>query len=371
MNIENVEIPEPEINPFLKNYQDKSLNSKVSALIDHQTKPGSGFPTLISNEEKYKESSFGSVKIDELDFCIFYNPTRTKNVRASTFTVPDQNFQCFLCDLLPGQRGIKVLNNSYMIIVNPGITIPGDLTIPTIHHELQKLESHFLNMLDIAAELTDYSLFFNGPLAGATCPHFHFQAGIRDKLPGEQQINRLLTESHKSPMNKDYLFQDHRTEIFKITNFLRSNYCIFSSSKPAVLEFADHFFKKIKSLDQKYIRKLPHIPDFGSVMKVFGEAEEEGRFNVMAKYYSDQKKYLAVFFPKIFNRPQLYFSKGPYQLTLGFAIKEALGHVLVTSKEDLHRIMENTELLRQAYLDTNLTDEMDRDLFQNLKGLYS
>jgi len=370
MKIENVEITKSELTPFLDTCQENDLNNKVKALIKHQLDPEIGFPTLIKNIDSYKESESSTIRIDGLDFRIFFNPTRAKNVKASTFTDHDENFSCFLCDLLPGQKGIKYLNDKYMMIVNPGITIPGDLTIPTINHELQKLEPHFSDMLEFAEKLTDYSIYFNGPLAGATCPHFHFQAGIRDRLPAEKLINNILESDSYKNISKDFIFKNRNTEIFRLKNFLRSNYCIYSNSKDSVLKFSKNFFQQIKIVDKKFIQNLPNIPDFGSEIKVFGEHEEEGRFNVMAKYYPETKKYFVVFFPKLFNRPQSYFEKGTDQITLGFAIKEALGHTLVATKKDLYRILENKDILKQAYLDTNLSNEMDEELINSLNYYY-
>ena len=368
MKIENVEITKSEIEQYLEHNQETTLNSKISALIKHQLNLDYGFPKLINNMKSYLESESGFLQINGIGFCVFYNPTRAKNVKASTFTDHDKNFSCFLCDLLPGQRGIKYLKDKYMIIINPGITTPGDLTIPTIKHELQKLEPNFPDMLEIAENLTDYSIYFNGPLAGATCPHFHFQAGIRDQLPAEKQINKILEFDQDNNIMKEYIFKDNQTEIFRLNNFLRTNYCCYTSSKKTAIEFAKNFFQEIKINNQKFIRSLHNIPDFGSEIKVFEEKEEEGRFNVIAKYYPDTKKYLVVFFPKLFNRPQLYFSDEPEQLTLGFAIKEALGHILVASKDDLYRILQNKDILKQAYLDTNLSDEMDGELLERLKN---
>jgi len=46
-------------------------------------------------------------------------------------------------------------------------------------------------MLDLAQQLDDYIIFYNGPKCGASAPdHFHFQAGNKGFLPVEKDPNR-------------------------------------------------------------------------------------------------------------------------------------------------------------------------------------
>ncbi len=370
MKIKNVEITNSELVPFIKDRTLDTLNNKVSALFHHQLTPDIGFPTLIQNMKNYKESISSYIKINGITFRIFYNPTRKNNVKANTFTDNNNNFNCFLCDLLPGQKGIKYLDGKYMIIVNPGITIPGDLTIPTIKHKKQILKNHFPDMLVLAKELNKYSIYFNGPMAGATCPHFHFQAGIRDNLPAEISINNILQSKYEGTTSKQYIFKNYKTKIFRIDNFLRTTYACYTSSKNSAIEFGNTMFDLLKIIDQKHIQNIQNVPNFGSFIKLFEENETEARFNVMTKYYPNEKKYLIVFFPKLFNRPQVYFTDESTKIILGFAIKEALGHVLTASEQDMHRILDNPNIIYQAYIDTSITNVMDNELFKKILDIY-
>ncbi len=370
MKIENVEITKYEIAPYLRSGHRLTLQEKIKALIDHQLTPVSGFPVLIKNMKQYMNSSFAYIKINNITYRIFFNPTRTKNVRANTFTDKTNNHKCLLCDLLPGQKGLRAIDGKYMIILNPGITIPGDLTIPTIRHELQILDNKFSDMLDLSRKLPDYSIYFNGPLAGATCPHFHFQAGIRDRLPLENSINQIIEKKPAERSNINCIYQSKETHIFHIPSFAPVTYACFTPSKDEAEKFMQHMLPALKELDKQYIHSIENIPDFGRVIKVFGQEESEARFNLMVKYYPKKKKYLTVIFPKLYNRPKIYFAAEKKRMILGFAIKEALGHILTSKREDLFRLLEDKEILRQSYSNTSITPVMRKQLSQKLKIAY-
>jgi hypothetical protein len=363
MKIENVEITKFELAPFLKSDTPSSIEL-IYALISHQLTPVSGFPKLMENMKEYRQSHFSYIQINGIKYRLFYNPTRKTNVLAETFTQSHDNYDCPLCELLPGQRGVKFFSNKYMAIVNPGITIPGDLTIPTIKHELQIIDGKLKDMLMFASELTNRSIYFNGPMAGASCPHFHFQAGIRDRLPAEMSINDLLNDRSDLQIQKNIIYQNNDAEIFAIDNFLRSTICCFSSDLEFVIEFGNSIIHSLKEINKQFIKNIPNIPDFGTYIDVFGRNETEARFNIMAKYYPDSKKYLLVFFPKLFNRGQSFFQKD--KISLGFAIKEALGHVITANKKDYYKILNNIDLLKQVYQDTSITKTMEEALLHQL-----
>jgi len=370
MKIENIEITKYEIAPYLNSRNRPTLQEKVKALIDHQLTPVSGFPALIKNMKQYMSSRFAYIKIDTITYRIFFNPTRTKNVRASTFTENNHNHKCVLCDLLPGQKGIRVLDGKYMIILNPGITIPGDLTIPTITHDPQILDNKFPDMLALAKELTDYAIYFNGPLAGATCPHFHYQAGIRNRLPLEITINQLLDNPNKKIGPVNYIYNSVDTKVIEFTSLLPTTYACLTSSKDSATTFMNQMLETLKEVDKKFIHNLENIPDFGQTITLFDQPESEARFNLMTKYYPKKEKYLVVIFPKMYNRPKIYFKPGKERMILGFAIKEALGHVLTFRREDLFRLLDDKEILRQAYLETSISTAMNEKLLERLKTAY-
>ncbi len=365
MTIKNSEISQSELAPFLPNNKcDFSLSEKLTALYHHQLTPGHGCPTLIKNMAKYQQSITKSIKIDDIFIRIAANVTRKNSINANTFTKKEKPATCPLCQLLPGQKGINLLDNRYMAIYNPGITIPKDLTIPTIQHENQLLSTRFDDMLSLSKILPNYSIFYNGALAGASCPHFHFQAGVKNSLPAEEQIiNRLSTSDNSQSILKN----DH-TSMVRLGHFLRSTY-VCSTEKPSMAQqFASNLLGQLRKIDQQFIHNISNIPDFGEFIPVFNNVEQEPRFNLMIRY--DSGRFLIAFFPKLYNRPHRYFDRAN-PLILGFAIKEALGHILVKSRIDLKRLTKTPNLIKQAYSETSISPEMDDILYQRLVNIFS
>ncbi|MCK4716782.1 MAG: DUF4922 domain-containing protein, partial [Candidatus Marinimicrobia bacterium] len=143
----------------------------------------------------YSQNKSVIISVKGVPVHISLNITRTPSLTANTFELINARYSespCLLCNLDEEQKGVLTLDDRYIILANPGITIPGDLTISSIEHESQLITGHFEDMIRLSELLTDYSIYFNGALAGASSPHFHFQAGVKDTLIGEQQINEML-----------------------------------------------------------------------------------------------------------------------------------------------------------------------------------
>ena len=67
------------------------------------------------------------------------------------------------------QKGIP-FEGHYNILVNPFPIFPRHLTIPETAHVAQRIAPRFGDMLDLARQLTDYTIFYNGPKCGASAP---------------------------------------------------------------------------------------------------------------------------------------------------------------------------------------------------------
>jgi len=148
--------------------------------------------TLAENNYKALEQ----VKVKTLDvnghpYKVQFNPARILSSSAKVDAESVQERRCFLCrENLPAeQKGIP-FKEKYMLLINPYPIFPRHLTIPATEHTPQLIGSHFGDMLDLAQQLDDYVIFYNGPKCGASAPdHFHFQAGSKGFLPIENAKN--------------------------------------------------------------------------------------------------------------------------------------------------------------------------------------
>lgn len=136
------------------------------------------------------------VKVKTLDvnghpYKVQFNPARIISSSAKVDAESVQERKCFLCrENLPAeQKGIP-FKEKYMLLINPYPIFPRHLTIPATEHTPQLIVSRFGDMLDLAQQLDDYVMFYNGPKCGASAPdHFHFQAGSKGFLPIENAKN--------------------------------------------------------------------------------------------------------------------------------------------------------------------------------------
>ncbi|MCK5371279.1 MAG: DUF4922 domain-containing protein, partial [Cyclobacteriaceae bacterium] len=122
-----------------------------------------------------------TLPFDGFDMLVQFNPERIRSSAAKVDTKSIKERPCFLCrhNLPKKQVGLPVLDN-YLILVNPFPIFPEHLTIPHLNHIDQRIEDKFVEMLEIAKALEDFTVFYNGPKCGASAPdHFHFQAGIK------------------------------------------------------------------------------------------------------------------------------------------------------------------------------------------------
>ena len=129
------------------------------------------------------------VKVKELDvdgmkIKVQFNPARIVSSSAKVDAKSLAARKCFLCgENRPSvQRGIE-WGNGYIILINPFPIFPRHLTIPDMGHVDQLIKGRIADMMMLARELDEYTVFYNGPKCGASAPdHMHFQAGNSDFL---------------------------------------------------------------------------------------------------------------------------------------------------------------------------------------------
>jgi hypothetical protein len=81
-------------------------------------------------------------------------------------------------------------------------------------HERQELLPHLESMLHLAKELPEMTIFYNGPMCGASAPdHMHFQAVPRHSLPIEDHFS---TNYANAILVQEDDLQDHLTAVKKV-----------------------------------------------------------------------------------------------------------------------------------------------------------
>ena len=144
--------------------------------------------------------------IDGFPAKLFFNPARVRSVMADVSPEALKKRACFLCpDGLEPLQLTTVWDSptgqTYFIRVNPFPIFNHHFTISSSIHERQTFAPHMESMLHLAEAMPEMSIFYNGPMCGASAPdHMHFQAVPRHSMPIEDHFstnyaNAVLVQS--------------------------------------------------------------------------------------------------------------------------------------------------------------------------------
>ena len=147
------------------------------------------------NYEALARVEVKDMTIDGFPAKLFFNPARVRSVMADVSPEALQKRACFLCP--DGVEENQLTHNwesptghTYYIRVNPFPIFSPHFTVSSSVHERQELLPHLESMLHLAKELPEMTIFYNGPMCGASAPdHMHFQVVPRHSLPIEDHFS--------------------------------------------------------------------------------------------------------------------------------------------------------------------------------------
>ena len=244
--------------------------------------------------------------IDGFPAQLFFNPARVRSVMADVSPEALQKRACFLCP--DGIEEHQLTHNwdsptghTYYIRVNPFPIFSPHFTVSSSVHERQELLPHLESMLHLAKELPEMTIFYNGPMCGASAPdHMHFQAVPRHSLPIEDHFD---TNYANAILVQEADLQDHLAAV-------------------------------------KRILAMGTIPEeasqTGSLTVGASHAEEyEPRWNIVTWY--DEKWHTVVFFRKE-SRPMCFFAPEEERILFSPATVEMAGIGIVANRESFDRL---------------------------------
>ena len=178
---------------------------KMTELQSLLTRQLAGWPEAAQRYRDLREVQTKEITISGMPVRVQYNPARAVSTLARTDAASIAARPCFLCrgnrpqqqEALPfeGCDGRR-----YEILVNPFPIFPEHFTIPAVDHVPQQIAGRFPDMLRLAEEFPDMTVFYNGPESGASAPdHFHFQMGCKGFLPVEKDFRLLGSKTVMRP----------------------------------------------------------------------------------------------------------------------------------------------------------------------------
>lgn len=160
---------------------EKVTSAQINDFINAQI---AEWPTAAGNFEALKGVKVKEVALPGWTVKVQFNPARIVSSAAKVDAKSLKERKCFLCaqNRPDVQRGIS-WGDKYTILINPFPIFPRHLTIPDDGHVDQLIEGRIADMMRLAQQLDEYTVFYNGPRCGASAPdHMHFQAGNSDFL---------------------------------------------------------------------------------------------------------------------------------------------------------------------------------------------
>ena len=258
------------------------------------------------NYQALSQVEVKDMTIDGFPAKLFFNPARVRSVMADVSPEALQKRACFLCP--DGVEEHQLTHNwdsptghTYYIRVNPFPIFSPHFTVSSSVHERQELLPHLESMLHLAKELPEMTIFYNGPMCGASAPdHMHFQAVPRHSLPIEDHFD---TNYANAILVQEADLQDHLAAV-------------------------------------KRILAMGTIPEeasqTGSLTIGASHAEEyEPRWNIVTWY--DEKWHTVVFFRKE-SRPMCFFAPEEERILFSPATVEMAGIGIVANRESFDRL---------------------------------
>jgi len=273
-------------------------------------------------------------KVGRNTYRVQFNPARITSTAAKVDSPSIQERKCFLCDEnRPLQQQSISFKDQYRILINPFPIFPKHLTIPDINHTPQNIDGRMDDMLDLAKELNDFVIFYNGPKSGASAPdHFHFQAGNKGFLSIEKECKNNLADKIGDCENAGLWYLDDTS---------RATLVIVSEEKKPAIRLFDIVYQ---SLDRQ-------------------ENDPEPMMNILAWY--ENGKYIICIFPRRKHRPDCYFAGGEENLLISPACVD-LGGVFITPLEkDYIKINDND--INDILMQVSLGNDEFQALIQKVK----
>lgn len=310
-----------------------TVNEQAKSLINQQN---STWELAANNYSALKRIQTKTFDFGHFKILAQFNAERIRSSAAKTDAKSIAERPCFLClENLPEiQKGI-VIQNKYLLLVNPFPIFSKHFTISEINHKPQQIKNHFADLLELSSVLPDFTVFYNGPKCGASAPdHFHFQAGEKGLLPIEAEFENLSSE------NSEVLIQTEKIKVVAVENFSRRFIGFVSADKNQILDI----FKKIYS-------------------GLESGQNEEPMMNILCN--SENGIWRVILFPRQKQRPSHFFRTNEKQIMISPAAVELGGLLVLPREEDFNKITKKE--IEEIYGEVTIDSATFKKLIKKLK----
>lgn len=310
-----------------------TLSSRAHKLLEAQLHD---WKLARDNYDALKKVETRSIELDGFTMRLQFNPARILSSGAKIDPKTIAERKCFLCTAnRPAEQTSVPFGEDYLVLVNPFPIMTEHFTIPRKDHILQRISGSFAALLDLAKAMSPrYTVFYNGPKAGASAPdHLHFQAGDRGFMTMESEIDRLKGQPLSSA---------NGAKVYAI-----------KSIRPFIL---------IESTEA-----APSVAAFDNVYRALSEIapqDDEPSMNILAFYEAGM--YKTIILPRAKHRPAMYFAEGDAKILLSPGSVDLGGVCIMPVEKDYRRL--TADHLRQMLSEVMLSPEKFAALSQRLSA---
>ncbi|MBQ8047566.1 MAG: DUF4922 domain-containing protein [Prevotella sp.] len=254
-----------------------------------------------------------------------WNPARIVSTGAKIDKETISERPCFLCpENRPDVQMSKVVDNDYLLLVNPFPILPVHFTIPSRRHTPQSIRGNYAEIHRLLGHYPDLMVFYNGPKSGASAPdHMHFQAGTRGILPLQASWPRLSR-------NLEVIHQQDEGEYVALVNdYICPAFAIVSRSQKGDEKLFSMLYKAMEQTARKQAKSA-----------TLQAEEQEERFepshNIIAWRQGDE--YISVVIPRRKHRPDCYFADGEVRMLVSPGALDMAGFIVTPREEDFNRL---------------------------------
>lgn len=165
-----------------------SLRERIEALWRQQS---AGWPMLAGGLAALRQARTRTLTVGGSAVLAQCNPARMVSTGAKIDPAAIAARPCFLCTANRPREQLAVpYGEKWLVLCNPAPIFDPHFVIALAAHEPQRIAPTIGPMLDLARELEgDYTVFYNGPRAGASAPdHLHVQAARARVMPFEREL---------------------------------------------------------------------------------------------------------------------------------------------------------------------------------------
>lgn len=144
---------------------------------------------------------------------LMHNPARIKSSTAKADVSAGES-GCFLCAHNRPTDQITEDLCGYELLVNPYPVFPIHFTVSSREHVTQLIVPHLESLLDITKRMEGLTVFYNGPMCGASAPnHHHFQVADFDIPDNELGVGSGMHPYYSRGVNGIEILSDDKGAI--------------------------------------------------------------------------------------------------------------------------------------------------------------